>query len=239
MEREGLFSRGLQAFLSGEAGMEVVGMASTVAEGYWLADVHVPHIALIGSTLPDAMGLAATKEFRRRFPSIPAILVTAQETDDELFEAIRCGASAYCGQDVEETKLVALIERAATGEYVINEQLLARPYVASRVLAQFRAGATGEPEPTGVFSPLTSRELEILKRVSDGLTNIEIGYALGISPQTVKNHVTSILRKLAVNDRTQAVITALKRGWLSIDDDHTASPPKPDTGNSAPGAGTR
>jgi DNA-binding NarL/FixJ family response regulator len=89
------------------------------------------------------------------------------------------------------------------------------------VLEQFRSATTSDLAPTSAFAPLTDRELEILKKVSDGLTNQEIGYALGISAQTVKNHVTSILRKLAVNDRTQAVVTALKRGWLSIDD----SPP--------------
>lgn len=71
---------------------------------------------------------------------------------------------------------------------------------------------------SNAFMPLTDRELEILRKVSDGMTNAEIGYALGISAQTVKNHVTSILRKLAVNDRTQAVVTALRRGWLTIDE---------------------
>jgi DNA-binding NarL/FixJ family response regulator len=101
---------------------------------------------------------------------------------------------------------------------VINEQLLDKPYVAARVLEQFRSATTSDLAPTSAFAPLTDRELEILRKVSDGLTNAEIGYALGISAQTVKNHVTSILRKLAVNDRTQAVVTALRRGWLSIDD---------------------
>ena len=86
------------------------------------------------------------------------------------------------------------------------------------MLEQFRSATSNEHAPHSAFAPLTDRELEILRKVSDGLTNAEIGYALGISAQTVKNHVTSILRKLAVNDRTQAVVTALKRGWLSIDD---------------------
>ena len=76
---------------------------------------------------------------------------------------------------------------------------------------------------SNAFMPLTERELEILRKVSDGMTNAEIGYALGISAQTVKNHVTSILRKLAVNDRTQAVVTALRRGWLTIETDAEAA----------------
>jgi DNA-binding NarL/FixJ family response regulator len=215
---EPLFRRGLAAVLEAEPLTEVSGTASTAEEGYRQTDESVPDVILVGTTLVDAPGLAAATEMRRRFPAIATIVVAAQETDDELFAAIRAGASAYCGQDIPEDKLIALIKRSATGEYVINEQLLDKPYVAARVLEQFRSATTSDLAPTSAFAPLTDRELEILKKVSDGLTNAEIGYALGISAQTVKNHVTSILRKLAVNDRTQAVVTALRRGWLSIDD---------------------
>lgn len=218
IEREPLFRRGLAGCLAMDAGLELVAAGASAEEGYRLADEFVPDVLLVGTTLNDAPGLAAATEFRRRFPSINTIVVAAQESDDELFAAIRAGAAAYCGQDIDEQKLIALIKRASTGEYVINEQLLDKPYVAARVLEQFRAATSSELAPTSAFAPLTDRELEILRKVSDGLTNAEIGYALGISAQTVKNHVTSILRKLAVNDRTQAVVTALKRGWLSIDD---------------------
>jgi DNA-binding NarL/FixJ family response regulator len=217
---EPLFRRGLAAVLEAEPLTEVVGNASTAEEGYKLTDELLPDVILVGTTLVDAPGLAAATEMRRRFPAIATIVVAAQETDDELFAAIRAGASAYCGQDIPEDNLVALIKRSATGEYVINEQLLDKPYVAARVLEQFRSATTSDLAPTSAFAPLTDRELEILRKVSDGLTNAEIGYALGISAQTVKNHVTSILRKLAVNDRTQAVVTALRRGWLSIDDNN-------------------
>jgi DNA-binding NarL/FixJ family response regulator len=221
VEREQLFRRGLAGCLAADPATAVVAAAGSAEEGYALADEHLPDVVLVGTTLADAPGLAAATEFRRRYPATATIVVAAAESDDELFAAIRAGASAYCGQDIEEAKLVRLIKRAATGEYVINEQLLDKPYVAARVLEQFRAATTSELAPTSAFAPLTERELEILKKVSDGLTNAEIGYALGISAQTVKNHVTSILRKLAVNDRTQAVVTALKRGWLSIDDSPT------------------
>lgn len=231
VEREPLFRRGLAGCLGFDEITEVVGAAASAEEGYKLADEHLPNVLLVGTTLHDAPGLAAATEFRRRYPSIATIVIAAQETDDELFAAIRAGASAYCGQDIDEEKLVALIKRSATGEYVINEQLLEKPYVAARVLEQFRTATSNDLAPTSAFAPLTDRELEILKKVSDGLTNAEIGYALGISAQTVKNHVTSILRKLAVNDRTQAVVTALKRGWLSIDD----AMPVGRNGSAAPG----
>jgi DNA-binding NarL/FixJ family response regulator len=219
VEREPLFRRGLAGCLAAEPGMQVVGSAATADEGYQLADEHLPDVLLVGTTLPDAPGLAAATEFRRRFPAIATIVMAAQESDDELFAAIRAGASAYCGQDIDEQKLIALIRRSATGEYVINEQLLDKPYVAARVLEQFRSATVSDLTPTSAFAPLTDRELEILRKVSDGLTNAEIGYALGISAQTVKNHVTSILRKLAVNDRTQAVVYAMRQGWIKMPED--------------------
>jgi DNA-binding NarL/FixJ family response regulator len=221
--REVLFRRGLAAVLETEEATEVIGSAATAAEGFRLADDLLPDVIVIGTTLADAPGLAAASEMRRRFPAIATIVVSAHESDDELFEAIRAGASAYCDQDTVEDRLLSLIRRSATGEYVINEQLLDKPYVAARVLEQFRAASLTGLAPTSAFAPLTDRELEILRKVSDGMTNAEIGYALGISAQTVKNHVTSILRKLAVNDRTQAVVTALRRGWLTIDDDGRGS----------------
>lgn len=218
-EREALYRRGIEASLRTVENFEVVATVENVEEAYRLADETSPDVALVGTTLVDAPGLALSREMRRRYPAVAVIVIAAVENDDELFGAIRAGAAAYCGRDISEETLFSLIERAAGGEYVINEQLLQKPYVAARVLDQFRSNNVGEPNLGAEFMPLTDRELEILKKVSDGMTNAEIGYALGISAQTVKNHVTSILRKLAVNDRTQAVVTALRRGWLTITDE--------------------
>jgi DNA-binding NarL/FixJ family response regulator len=219
VEREALYRRGVVAVLDAFADAEVVGTADTAEAGYTLADQTAPQVALVGTTLGDAPGLAFAAEMHRRFPAIAIIVMAAQESDDELFSAIRASASAYSGREISEEGLTELVRRAATGEYVINEQLLSKPYVAARVLDQFRNNVIADTALSNAFMPLTDRELEILRKVSDGMTNAEIGYALGISPQTVKNHVTSILRKLAVNDRTQAVVTALRRGWLTIDSD--------------------
>lgn len=217
VEREPLYRRGLAGCLATEPSLLLVGSTADADEGYRLAAETAPDVCLIGTTLSEAPGLAAAAEMRRRQPAVATIVVAARESDDELVAAIRAGAAAYCGKDVAEDRLIGLVKRAATGEYVINEQLLDKPFVAARVLEQFRTAAVSEPEPADPPAPLTDRELEILGKVGDGLTNAEIGLALGISGQTVKNHVTSILRKLAVNDRTQAVVTALRRGWLSID----------------------
>ena len=218
IEREPVFRRGLESVIGEAEDLEVAGTADSAETAYTLLDETSPDVVLVGTTLPDAPGLALASELRRRYPAIATIVMAAQENDDELFAAIRSGAAAYCGRDISEETLFQLVHRAAAGEYVINEQLLSKPYVAARVLDQFRNNTTSsDASLANAFMPLTERELEILRKVSDGLTNAEIGYALGISAQTVKNHVTSILRKLAVNDRTQAVVTALRRGWLTIE----------------------
>lgn len=223
VERESLFRRGLLSSLESVPEFTVVGEASEADEGYRIADDVSPDVALLGTTLLEAPGIQLANEVRRRFPEIATIVLSVTENDDELFAAIRAGAAAYCGRDLDEFQLHELIQRVAAGEFVINEQLLSKPYVAARVLDQFRDNMQQQPRLSHAFMPLTDRELEILKQVSNGLTNAEIGYALGISAQTVKNHVTSILRKLAVNDRTQAVVTALRHGWLSIDDDEAGA----------------
>lgn len=217
IEREAVVRRGLNAVLDTTEDIEIVGSVATVDDAYRLTDESLPDVALVGTTLADAPGLTLATEMRRRFPAVATVVIAASESDDELFSAIRAGASAYSGRDVSEETLIELVRRSATGEYVINEQLLSKPYVAARVLDQFRNTNVTDATLSNAFMPLTNRELEILRKVSDGMTNAEIGVALDISAQTVKNHVTSILRKLAVNDRTQAVVTALRRGWLTID----------------------
>jgi DNA-binding NarL/FixJ family response regulator len=217
VEHCSLFRRGLIASLEAEPGFSIVGQADTTEEACALSKQTIPDIALVSTTVSDVHGVWLASELRRQFPSMITIVIAEHEDDDELFGAIRAGASAYCDRNVEEATLHELIRRSARGEHVINEQLLSKPYIASRVLDQFRDTHQRDIRLAGTFMPLTDRELEILRKVSDGMTNAEIGFALGISAQTVKNHVTSILRKLAVNDRTQAVVMALRHGWLSID----------------------
>jgi DNA-binding NarL/FixJ family response regulator len=218
-----LFRRGLVGSLRSTDGFEVVAVAADRAEAFHCLDEHPPDVAVVGTVRSGDGTIQVAAELRRMFPAVATVIIATLESDDELFAAIRAGASAYCGRDIEENALHDLVHRAATGEYVINEQLLSKPYVAARVLDQFRHTNQSEHRLAATFMPLTERELEILKKVSGGLTNAEIGYTLGISAQTVKNHVTSILRKLAVNDRTQAVVTALRHGWLSIDDEEIAN----------------
>lgn len=220
VEKEAIYRRGLSGIFADSEDIRVVGTAADSETAYTLIDEKSPNVALVGTTIPGAVGLEFASQIRQQFPAVATVIVTANESDDELFEAIRAGAAAYCGMNIDEEVLLNVVQRSASGEYVINEQLLEKPYVASRIIDQFRHNTIdGDEELARQYMPLTRRELEILGKVSDGMTNSQIGEDLGISVQTVKNHVTSILRKLAVNDRTHAVVTAIKRGWLKIDID--------------------
>ena len=105
------------------------------------------------------------------------------------------------------------------GEYLINDKVFAKPAVASRVLKEFRELAVYGQEAAPIFAPLSPREVEILDNIAQGMTNKQVAYALSISEQTVKNHMSSILRKLSVNDRTQAVVYAMRQGWIRMPED--------------------
>jgi DNA-binding NarL/FixJ family response regulator len=115
--------------------------------------------------------------------------------------------------------LVTIIRRVADGEFLINDKVFSKPAVATRVLKEFRELAVYGQEAAPIFAPLSPREVEILDNIAQGMTNKQVAYALTISEQTVKNHMSSILRKLSVNDRTQAVVYAMRQGWIRMPED--------------------
>lgn len=224
VEREPLFRRGLVSCLSSTPDIDVIATTTTAEDTIRVLGTTQPAVAIVGTIAPATTGLELAANLRRRAPELSTIVISRDETDDELFAAVRAGASAYCGRDIEEASLHDLVRRSADGEYVINEQLLNKPYLASRVLDQFRITGSSNPTEASDRPSLTRREMDVLRRISSGLTNTEIAFALGISTQTVKNHITSILRKLDAHDRTQAVMTALRNGWLAIDDAEAGTP---------------
>src|SRR5918999_4236905 len=214
-----LFRRGIRWSLENEHDLLVVGEAADGHSAVQQVDLTMPDVVLIDINMPQMSGLEVTRIIKRRHPQMGIIILTMHEDDEQLFHAIRVGAAAYCTKDVEAEDLIKLIRRVARGEYLINENVLSRPFVASRVLDQFRELSHIDNISESVFSPLTPREVEILDCVAQGNSNKEIAKILSISDQTVKNHITSILRKLAVNDRTQAVIYALRPGWIRLTDE--------------------
>ena len=221
-----LFRRGVRWSLESESDMLVVGEAGDGQTAVQQADLLVPDVVLIDINMPIMSGLEVTRILKRRHPQTGVIVLTMHEDDEQLFHAIRVGAAAYITKDVDAIQVIKLIRRVARGEYLINENVLSRPFVAARVLDQFRELSQMDQATDGVFSPLTPREVEILDCVAQGNSNKEIARILSISDQTVKNHITSILRKLAVNDRTQAVIYALRHGWIKLDEEENTAVPR-------------
>src|SRR5881397_3562242 len=195
---------GIRQVIEKEADMEIVGVASDGEEA----------VAKTNELEPDVLIIEVTQRVRRELPAVGVVILTAQDQEQILFEAIRAGAAAYLHKDCEPTELTDAIRKVRAGQFIINEKIFSRPAVASKVLAEFRELSVYGPGSTHVFAPLSPREVQILDNIAQGMTNKEVAYALAISEQTVKNHMSSILRKLSVNDRTQAVVYAIRQGWI-------------------------
>jgi DNA-binding NarL/FixJ family response regulator len=211
-----LFRGGITNVLTAVREFEVVGEAADGREAVEMSGAVSPNIVLMDLTLPPPGGLETTQRIRREFPAV-AVVVMAQEEDEEsLFASIKAGAAAFVIKDISPDDLIHVIRRVSLGEFLINDKVFSKPAVASRVLKEFRELAVYGQEAQPIFAPLSPREVEILDNIAQGMTNKQVAYALSISEQTVKNHMSSILRKLAVNDRTQAVVYAMRQGWIKM-----------------------
>ncbi len=214
-----LFRAGLRRVLELEEDLAIECEAADGAEALEKARNVKPQVVLMDINLPSLNGLQVTRELTTLRSDIAIIILTAYHDDEQMLHALRAGASAYFPKEVDPQELIRAIHEAAKSNYVVNDAVLAKPQVATWLLSQFEQMAvTGDESPEYTFQPLSTREMEILKCITRGQSNKEIAKLLGISRQTVKNHMTSILRKLAVNDRTQAAVYALRRGWIRLQD---------------------
>jgi DNA-binding NarL/FixJ family response regulator len=220
-----LFRQGVVYALGAENDINVMGEASSAEEALaWLDGIAAsqePNVVLADINLPGINGLELTRELRRQYPSIGVVMLSIHENDGQAFHALKAGAAAYRSKEVTPKELAEVLRRVARGEYVINDIVMEDPKVASRLLSQFRSmpqELTEIPDAEFLFPPPSERELEVLERIARGGSNKEIADELGISTQTVKNHISSILRKLSLSDRTQAVLYALRRGWIEPPD---------------------
>jgi DNA-binding NarL/FixJ family response regulator len=178
----------------------------------------LPDVILLDIDAPSLSGLKIGKSLIQRYPAVRLVVMTSEINNDELFEVIRIGAAAYLDKKSNIQELEGVIRRVARGEYPINDSLLATPTVAEHVLKQFQEMVSMGMSVESVTAPLTNRETQILRYVADGNSNKKIAQILDISEQTIKNHVSSILRKLNANDRAHAVVLAIRRGWISAND---------------------
>lgn len=211
-----LFRQGVVDALSLEPDMNVVAQTANGEEGLNLIRSLRPSVAVLDINLPGMNGQQITHQVTQDKLPTRIFLMTGYDDVEQAIHAVLAGAAAYCSKDLQPQSLPRIIREVADGKYVIGEQVFNRRELEQWVEDQMEGARRSYSEPGSPFHPLSEREMEVLACVVRGLSNKEIAGLLGISHQTVKNHVTAILRKFGVEDRTQAVVYALKRGWVTL-----------------------
>lgn len=218
-----IFRQGVVKAFSLEKDLQVLGQASSGNEGLEMIKTLAPQIAIVDVNLPDFNGQQLTRHLKDSKSPTRVVLLTAYDDTSQVVHAMSAGAAAYCVKDIDPQKLVEIVRTVAQGSYVVSETVLERADL-ERWMADHTANSPrAYSDPGSPFEPLSSREMEVLECVTRGLSNKETANALDISHQTVKNHVTAILRKLNVEDRTQAAVYALRRGWVRLVENQPAA----------------
>jgi two-component system, NarL family, response regulator LiaR len=200
-----LVRQGVRAFLETQPDIRVLGDAGSGNEAVQLATELVPDVVLMDLVMPGIDGVEATRLLRRISPRSQVLVLTSYHQDEHIFPAIRAGALSYLLKDVSPVELAEAVRKAARGEAVLH------PRIAARVVQELHGARTEAFNP---FSDLSERELEVLRLIADGMGNGEIAERLVISEKTVKSHVSNILSKLHVADRTQAAVYAWREGVM-------------------------
>ncbi|MBM4447840.1 MAG: response regulator transcription factor [Chloroflexi bacterium] len=210
-----LFRQGIEHSLSRTKDVQISATADVSDEVLSIVDNLPPDVALLDIDSPADNGLKLARRIKQRLPTIGVVVLTSNPDDAQLFQALKAQAVAYLSKEVTASELVDTIRRVSRGEHPINESLTTRPKLAEQVLKQFQELSL-RSEAEQFIAPLTPREMEILRYIAQGYLNKQIAAELDISEQTIKNHVTSILRKLNANARTEAVVVAIKQGLISL-----------------------
>ena len=182
-----------------------------------MVEANLPDIILLGSDLTTHSGLELGRKIVRYFPTTKVIILSPDPNDEELFDVIRTAAVACLRKNSTADELAETVRRASRGEYPINDSVMTRPVVAKHVLNEFQSLASLGSNMETIVAPLTVRERQILNHIANGNTNKQIARLLSISEQTIKNHVSAILRKLNANDRAHAVVLAIRHGLISAE----------------------
>lgn len=201
--------QGVRAFLQAQADIEVVGEADSGETAVALAAEHAPDVVLMDLVMPGMDGVTATRQVKAQSPRTQIIMLTSYHQDEHIFPAIRAGALSYLLKDIDPAALAEAVRQAAVGEAVLH------PRVAARVVQELHGS---RQESVNVFTELSEREMEVLRLIADGANNSSIAEQLVISEKTVKSHVSNILSKLHLADRTQAAVLAWREGVVRRDD---------------------
>lgn len=224
IDSDAIYREGLRQVLSRTEDIEVIGESEINEEAPELVTDFSPAIVLVDIGLPLLSGLSLVRQITQRSPVTSVVTMAPYDDDEYLFQAIKSGAADYLTKNATADELTSAIRKIHRGEHNINVAVLARPRVAERVLKQFQSLSLMGKAMDTLGATLSPRELETLNYAAQGYINKQIAYKLGISEQTVKNHMSSILRKLDANDRTQAVVLAMHYGWISP---KIVKPPEP------------
>jgi len=197
--------QGIRAFLEAQADLSVVGEAESGEQAVQLAQKYIPDVVLMDLLLPGMNGVEATRLVKQVSPRSQVIVLTSYYEDENIFPALRAGAISYTLKDIHPTELVEAVRKAARGESELH------PRVASRIIQEVREF---KPAVPAAFGELTERELDVLRLIAVGESNATIAGKLVLSEKTVKGHVSNILSKLHIADRTQAAALAWQQGLM-------------------------
>jgi two-component system, NarL family, response regulator LiaR len=200
--------QGVRAFLATQPDLLVVGEAGSGAEGAALAGQLIPDVVLMDLVMAGMDGVEATRQVKRVSPRSHVIVLTSYHEDEHIFPALKAGALSYLLKDIGPNDLADAIRKAAVGEAMLH------PRVAARVIKELQGG---NRDSINVFHDLSEREMEVLKLIAAGMSNAEIAEKLVLSEKTVKGHVSNILSKLQLVDRTQAAVFAWREGVVRKD----------------------
>lgn len=212
VESRELLGIGIREVLDRAPGIEIVAQVQSPDEAMSVIDASAPDVVLV-DVPQEADAADAVRRMHQGAPDSPLVVLGGEDDDASIIEAMEVGATAHVAEVAEPAELVATIRRVADGEDPLKDELIARPDLVERILDNVRDTIMADREST---NPLTTRELEILALVAGGLRNREIAQTLAVSEQTVKNHLSTVLHKFGVPNRTLAVGYAVRHGWLVL-----------------------